>query len=147
VIAGLLHFPSHVSLESALWHHGLIPEAVREVTCVTSLRSRRFSNSLGDFSYTRVPTDSPRAGVRRITLPDRLSAYVAGPVRAIADLVYARKGVSWSAHGTGFLTDSMRMDLEDLGALVATDFDEVLGSSRDRRTRRFLAGLRKELLQ
>lgn len=51
VIAAMLHSPSHVSLESALAHHGLIPEAVYQVGSVTSSRSREFETSVGVFSF------------------------------------------------------------------------------------------------
>ena len=39
--------PSHVSLESALAHHGLIPEAVQQTSSVTAHRSRSFTTDLG----------------------------------------------------------------------------------------------------
>jgi hypothetical protein len=40
VVAALLHAPSHVSLETALSYHGLIPEAVYQTASVTVARSR-----------------------------------------------------------------------------------------------------------
>ena len=40
VVAAFLHSPSHVSLESALAHHGLIPEAVQQTSyCVARPRA------------------------------------------------------------------------------------------------------------
>ena len=66
VVAGLLHSPSHISLESALSFHTLIPEAVYEVTSVTVRRSRSFETVLGRFSFMTVPADNPRAGVHPV---------------------------------------------------------------------------------
>lgn len=147
LIAGLLHFPSHISMESALRHLGLVPEAVREIASVTTLRSRTFSTPLGIFSFTRVPASAPRAGVRPIDLGDGLSAFMATAVRAIGDLIYSRPNIRWKKNGMDFLTESLRMDVEALKVLHAADFDEVVASVRNRRTRDFLLGLQKEILR
>lgn len=51
VVAGVLHSPSHISLESALAHHGLIPEAVYQVSSVT-LGCSRGMNRTADWAIT-----------------------------------------------------------------------------------------------
>ena len=145
VVAALLHSPSHISLESALSHHALIPEAVFQVSSVTVHRSRSFQTPLGAFAFYRVPSNHPRAGVRAEKLDTDAWAFVASPLRAVADLVYLRKKVSWSRGGLGFLTDSMRIEEGDLRALPLDDFDEIHESIRNRRTQRYLMGLGKEL--
>jgi len=145
VIAALLHSPSHISLESALAHHGLIPEAVREVASVTSARSRIFTIPVGVFSFTRVPAANPRAGVRAQKLDGRSWAFIASPARAIADLIYVRREVSWERDGAAFLTDSMRIDRSDLENMSLDGMDEVSESLRDRRTAKYLRGLLLEL--
>ena len=145
VIAAILHSPSHVSLESALAHHGLIPEAVFQVSSVTSSRSRTFKTSVGVFSFVRVPAANPRAGVQALKVDDRSWAFVATPFRAIADLVYTRKDVSWEKDGLAFLTDSMRIDREDLENMALDDLNEVCESLRERRTTDYLRGLVREL--
>jgi hypothetical protein len=147
VIAAALHSPSHVSLESALWYHSLIPEAVVPVSSVTARRSRSFQTPLGVFAFYRVPADNPRAGVKAEKIDDRAWAFVASPLRAIADLIYLRKRVAWATDGLRFLTDSMRIEEEDLRRLSLKGFDEVYRSIRNRRTRTYLAGLRKEIKQ
>ena len=50
VLANLLYGPSYISLEYALQHHGLIPEAVETLTSVTTGRSRQFRTPLGAFT-------------------------------------------------------------------------------------------------
>ena len=147
VIAAALHSPSHVSLESALWYHSLIPEAVVQVSSVTAHRSRSFQTPLGVFAFYRVPADNPRAGVKAEKIDAQAWAFVASPLRAIADLIYLRKGIAWGADGLRFLTDSMRIEEEDLRRLSLNGFDEVYRSIRNRRTRAYLAGLRKEIKQ
>jgi hypothetical protein len=95
VVAGALHAPSHISLESALAHHGLIPEAVYQVSSVTVARSREFSTPLGVFSFRRVPAGEPRAGVEAVAVARNAWAFVASPLRAIADAIYLRKDITW----------------------------------------------------
>ena len=147
LVAAVLLSPSHVSLESALSYHGLIPEAVFQVASVTAHRSRVFTTPMGRFEFHRVPCNEPRAGVRAEKLDADSWAFVASPLRAIADLVYLRKSVSWNRGGLRFLTDSMRIDETDLRHLSFAGFDDIWRSFRNRRTREYLAGLRKELRQ
>jgi len=145
VVAGLLHSPSHISLESALSYYGLIPEAVHGVTSVTDRRSRTFRTPLGDFSFIRVPADEPRAGVRHINIDNQGWIFIAGPMRAIADLIYLRKGVFWKKDGLRFLTDSLRIEEDDLHKIPLDDYEEVFSSLRNKRTKTYLKGLRSEL--
>lgn len=72
-------------------------------------------------------------------------AFIASPLRAIADLVYLRPSISWAKDGLGFLTDSLRVEEEDLSRLDFSLGEEILESIRSRRVREYLQGLRKEL--
>jgi hypothetical protein len=145
VLAAVLHSPSHVSLESALSFHGLIPEAVYAVSSVTYQRSRSFKTPWGLFSFQRVPTHQPRAGVEIVRLADDAWAFVARPLRAIADLVYLRKEVCWESAGSSFLTESMRIEEDDLEEMSMDDFDAVHESLKDKRVKAYLCGLAKEI--
>ena len=145
VIAAILHSPSHVSLESALAHHGLIPEAVFQVSCVTSSRSRMFKTPVGVFSFVRVPAANPRAGVQALKVDGRSWAFFATPLRAIADLIYTRKDVRWEKDGLAFLTESMRIERDDLEGISFESLDEICESLRSRRTADYLRGLNREL--
>jgi hypothetical protein len=145
MIAGMLHAPSQISLETALSHHGLIPEAVQQVASVTSQRSRTFVTPLGRFEFVRVPCNALRAGVGVERVDRNLWAYVSSPLRAIADLVYTRREVSWKQDGLEFLVDSLRIERGDLLALSMERFDEIHDSIRNKRTRQFLQGMRREL--
>jgi hypothetical protein len=144
-VAALLCFPSHVSLESALAHHSLIPEAVYGVTSATLQRGREYHTPLGHYTFIRVPTNDPSAGVKAVRLDRQWWAFVASPLRAIADLVSARRQITWRTDGIGFLTESMRMDDEDLHNLPLDDFDEILAGFCHPRVRTYLIGLRREL--
>lgn len=145
VIAGALHAPSQVSLESALAYHRLIPEAVRQVASVTLQRSRTFDTPLGRFEFVRVPSNALRAGVRAEQVAPQSWAFVSTPLRAIADLIYLRREVRWERDGLAFLTDSMRIEVEDLQQISGELFDEVAASLRSQRVQGYLRGLRQEL--
>jgi hypothetical protein len=145
VVATLLHSPSHISLESALSYHGLIPEAVLVVTSVTVRRSNVFHTPLGSFSFQRVPASDPRAGVHAIKVDGGGWAFIASPLRAIADTVYLRREVTWENDGLRFLTSSMRIEETDLDEMSLEDFEEVYHSIRSGRTRAYLAGLKEEI--
>lgn len=144
-LASVLLSPSHISLESALWHHGLIPEGVRGVSSVTTLRSRTFETPVGEFSYQRVPVSLPRGGVRVTEVLPRLWAFIATPLRAIADLVYVRRSVTWRSAGIRFLTDSLRIEPDDLLEMPVDDAEEVLRTVTNGRTVGYIAALLKEL--
>jgi hypothetical protein len=143
-IAALLLSPSHVSLETALAHHGLIPEAVYQVASVCTQRSRSFDTPLGVFSYRCVPTRDPRAGVEAVALPAPFWAYVATPLRAIADMVYLNRAVTWEEAGPGYLLDSLRMEEQDLRELSYARCDEITEAFRSRRVKAFLQGMKME---
>ena len=142
VLAGVLHAPSHISLESALAHHGLIPEAVYQVSSVTVGRSREYTTPLGVFSFRRVPARAPRAGVEAVAVARNAWAFIASPLRAIADAVYLNKEISWKRDGLGYLTESLRIEEDDLRLLDFEAMDEIVESIRSRRVRAYLEGLK-----
>ncbi len=143
-IAAVLHSPSHISLETALAHHGLIPEAVYQVASVSIRRSRTFDTPLGLFSYHCVPCINPRAGVEVMQLDLNFWAYVATPLRAIADMVYLNRTLTWSEHGANYLLESLRIEEEDLLDISFGRCEEIMEAFRSRRVRIFLKEMRKE---
>jgi len=145
VVAAFLHSPSHVSLESALSHYGLIPEAVFGVSSVTTKRSRSFRTPLGEFTFRRVPAKNPRVGISAVDLHQSGWAFVASPLRAIADLVYLRKDVRWGRDGLEFLTRSLRIEEDDLRALPMDQVDGLMQNFTNRRVVTYLAGMKKVL--
>jgi hypothetical protein len=142
VVAAVLHSPSHISLESALAHYGLIPEAVFQVSSVTTARSREFTTPLGVFSFSRVPAQAPRAGVETVEVARNAWAFIASPLRAIADAVYLNKEITWRHNGLGYLTESLRIEEDDLRSLSFGALDEILDSIRSRRVQAYLKGLK-----
>lgn len=143
-IAALLLSPSHVSLETALAYHGLIPEAVYQVASVSTQRSRSFDTPLGVFSYHCVPTKIPGAGVEALCEPAPFWFYMATPLRAIADMVYLNRTVTWQEDGLAYLFESLRIEEQDLQELQFDRCGEIIESFRNRRVKEFLKGMQKE---
>jgi hypothetical protein len=143
-VAALLLSPSHVSLETALAYHGLIPEAVYQVASATTRRRQVFETPLGVFSYHCVPCKMPMAGVETLKLEHSFWAFVATPLRAIADLLYLNRTITWQKDGLGFLLDSLRIEEEDLQDISFQHYDAIMEAFRNRRVRHFLEQLQKE---
>jgi hypothetical protein len=115
------------------------------VTSATLQRSREYDTPLGHYTFVRIPSNDPTAGVKAVRLDRQWWGFVASPLRAIADLVCARRHINWRTDGIAFLTDSMRIDLEELRSLPPGDLDEILTSFRNPRLYAYLSGLRAEL--
>ena len=141
-LAQRIHGPSYVSLETALSRHGWIPEAVHAVTSVTLARSRTFDTPVGLFSYTRVPQRRFLAGVRRTSVDGGGSIFLATPLKALADLVYAQRR-DWRSAVP--VVESLRVEEEFLAELSSDLFDEVMSAFKPGRVSRFLVGLRRDL--
>ncbi len=144
VLPALLHSPSHISLESALAHHGFIPGAVQQVSCVTALRSRSFTTPVGVFSFYRVPARPPRVGVEAVKLDAHSWAFIATPLRALADMIYLNRDVSWSNDGPAYVLESLRIEEEDLANVSFAALPEIRESIRSRRVVEYLDQLARE---
>jgi hypothetical protein len=86
LVANVLVRGSYVSLQSALAHHGLIPEYVPVVTSVTTGRPGRRQTPLGTFDYRHIQPDR-LGGFRHERLKEGQRADVATPAKALIDLV------------------------------------------------------------
>lgn len=141
-LAQLVHGPSYISLESALAHHGWIPEAVYAVTSTSMGRSRAFETPLGLFSFTRIPQREFLAGVGRVSLDAGGSFFLASPLKALADYVHAH-ACNWRSAAP--IVGSLRVEESELSALTAASFEPLATAYNSGRVQRFLEGLRKDL--
>ena len=85
--AGRIYKPSYISLHSALAFYGLIPEAVVQITSVTSLKTAVFKNAFGEYSYKSVRDDLMCGYAPRPLADGRTTAY-ATREKALLDLLY-----------------------------------------------------------
>lgn len=113
LIANELSRPSYVSLQSALAHYGIIPEAVPQTTSVTASRPQRLETRLGRYIYRHVAPAAFFGYGRAELLPDQ-PVLVADAAKALLDLVYLTPEGDSMAH-----LRSLR--LEDLDAISASE--------------------------
>jgi hypothetical protein len=141
-LAQRIRGPSYVSLESALSHHGWIPEAVQAITSASLERSRTFETPIGLFSFTCVPQSHLYTEVSRIEEDSGGAFLLASPLKALADYVYAhrRRWVSLAP-----VLEDLRVDENAMADLKAESFDALMNHYRTDRVTRFLTGLRKDL--
>ncbi len=144
-LAALLHFPSHISVETALSYHGLIPEAVYQVASVTLKRTCQFETPTGVFTFSRVPVNSGSAGVTCVKLDPLSWAFAATPLRAIADKIYLTRGITWRKDGIDYLLDSLRIEEGDLRQVSFKLYDEIHAAFRSRRVKEYLTGMKRAL--
>jgi hypothetical protein len=141
LLANLIKPGSYLSLEMALRNVNWIPEHVFAHTSVTSGAPCEIRTEFGRFEYTYLPQKNYFAGVRQVHYGDE-THWQAKPLKALADYVY-RMGYDWDTLEP--LTESLRIEEDDLATLTAADFDEVQGNYGVHNVEHFLTGIRKEL--
>jgi predicted transcriptional regulator of viral defense system len=82
-----MYRPSYVSLHSALNFYGIIPEAVVQVTSVTTLKTISFLNAFGEYSYKSLK-ENLMFGYALKPLSDGKTLQLALPEKALLDLLY-----------------------------------------------------------
>lgn len=132
---------SYVSFESALAHHGWIPEAVFVTASVSPGRkSLSFATAdFGTFSFHPLAIKDYRflTGVGRIKM-GKLTAFVASPLRALMDLVAMRKE-RWT--GIDWLTRGLRIEEDLLLSLKHRDFAKLRPVYKHKTANAFLDAL------
>ena len=136
---------SYVSFETALAHHGWIPEAVYTTSCVSPGRKTLVfdSGKFGQFTFhpLAVYTDRLLELVQRMQIT-RQTMLVADPVRAMMDLVCLRK-TPWQ--GLGWLIEGMRIDEDHLRSIRYIDMKKLMLVYKQKRVNSFLKSLATEL--
>jgi len=136
---------SYVSFESALSHHGWIPEAVYSIASVSPESKSKAVESahFGQFIFYPLAVNEGRflelVKHKQIT---KQSMLVAEPIRALMDLVCHRKK-EWQ--GVEWLTEGLRIDSDQLKKVTGADIRTLMGTYKHKRVREFLTALSKEL--
>lgn len=132
---------SYVSLETALAHHGWIPEAVYATASIIPGRKSKAVNhpALGRFTFH--PLALHRTAflelVDRIQI-DNQTMLVARPARALMDIVCFRK-IEW--RDLSWLEQGMRIDLADLLTISKADLGTLRSVYKHKAVLDFLAQL------
>jgi predicted transcriptional regulator of viral defense system len=109
-LAELIWGPSYISFESALSHHGWIPEAVYTTSSACTKKGKNVETSIGLFSYEHIPTDAFSVGLHHHA-ETSVSFLIADPWKAIGDTIYARRK-KWP--DIGALCEDLRIEWEVL---------------------------------
>jgi predicted transcriptional regulator of viral defense system len=86
IISNKIYDPSYISLESALNHYGVIPEAVLKVIAVTTRKTNSFETDFGTFTYKSIKK-SLFWGYK-IIQSENIGIKIAEPEKAILDYLY-----------------------------------------------------------
>ena len=124
--ANIIYKPSYISLHTALSFYGIIPEAVPQITSVTTLKTLTFSNDFGEYSYKNIKPNMmfgydlrEMEGGRRIMF--------ATPEKALIDLLYL-----YPFYNTERDLEELRLDEsymeDDFNAERLTEFSDRIGS-------------------
>ncbi len=139
-LAQYIYGPSYISLESALSFHGLIPEAVYEITSTCIKRAKTFQTPLGVFSYTHLPSENFYLDVEIVT-ESNAQFFIAKPWKAICDYVFCYKK-NWK--GLAPLFESLRIDQDELPILSDIDMERLDAYYQNLRIRHFLKWVGRE---
>lgn len=85
--ANRIYRPSYISLYSALSFYGLIPEAVSQITSVSTLKTTSFENDFGSFTYKTI-SEILMYGYSPKKIDAERTFLIACPGKAIIDLLY-----------------------------------------------------------
>jgi predicted transcriptional regulator of viral defense system len=85
--ANRIYRPSYISLHTALAFFGIIPEAVVQITSVTSLKTASFQNDFGEYEYKSV-REELMFGYDIKPIDNGQSLQLARPEKALLDLLY-----------------------------------------------------------
>lgn len=85
--ANRIYRPSYISLHTALAFYGIIPEAVVQITSVTTLKTANFQNEFGEYEYKSIRAEL-MFGYDFKTIANGQSIKLARPEKALLDLLY-----------------------------------------------------------
>ncbi len=85
--ANKIYKPSYISLHTALSFYGIIPEAVVQITSVTSLKTAVFKNDFGEYSYKTLKKEF-MFGYDLKQQSENKTLNFAKPEKALLDLLY-----------------------------------------------------------
>jgi hypothetical protein len=113
LIANHLYSPSYVSMETALRHYGLIPEAVYETISITTGVARSYQTPLGLYRYIHASTPYYTIGVR-MEQETGSCHLMATPEKALCDKIIftPRLNLRYKEETRRYLEEDLRLDMD-----------------------------------
>lgn len=123
LIANHLYGPSYISLDSALFYWGLIPERVFEISSVTPKLSKRIIAQHLVYSFTHLPLAYYPLGIQSVSLTKTQTVLMASPEKALCDKVITMSGINLRSRqqALAFLIEDLRMDSDQLRELNTSE--------------------------
>lgn len=115
LIANTLYGPSYVSLDFALSYYGLIPEAVYEITSVTTGRAKTYDTPVGRFSYKQASLKIYPLGIASVSNESGHFFLMATPEKALCDKLIQTSNLRINSVKTmlDYLEQDLRLDLDE----------------------------------
>ena len=111
--ANRMYKPSYISTHTALAFYGLIPEAVVQITNVSSLKTAQFENQFGNYTYQNIQA-SLMFGFEAKPYKNGLYMLMAQPEKALLDLLYLNSYyITWQDF------EALRIDEDLLEELIS----------------------------
>lgn len=134
LIANHLLSPSYVSMQTALRHYGLIPEAVYTIQSMTFKAAKSFATPIGNFCYTHISAEAFHIGLTQIK-ENNVVYLMATPEKALCDLIANQPGVNlrYKKEALEFIGDNLRFDMERFHSLNPDTLEEYakVGKKRE----------------
>lgn len=114
-LANLIYGPSCISMEYALWYHGLIPERVETITSVTPKRDKVFSTPIGRFTYKYLASSKYPHGIEQHWVDQHHPILIASPEKALCDYIVLGSVPTFVtvSEAKDFLRQDLRIDQEN----------------------------------
>lgn len=119
LIANHLYGPSYVSLDSAMFYWGLIPERVYEITSATVKPTKKFHPQDIIYSFTHLPASYYPLGIQSLVLTEKQTVLIASQEKCLCDKVITTSGVNLRSkkQAMTFLVEDLRVEKERLREL------------------------------
>lgn len=140
-LANSLYSPSYLSLEFALSWYDLIPERVITFTSITRLKTAKFGNPLGSFSYRHLKKEL-FFGFKTMEDEHKKRILLAQPEKALLDLLYLSK--NWEPT-ENFLLEGLRLQqFNQLNRQRLAKYGKIFGTKKIKKILPLLMELTKK---
>ncbi len=119
LIANHLYGPSYVSVDSAMFQWGLIPERVYEISSTTTRLSKQFQTKVGSYKYIHLPMPYYSFGIAQLSLTEKQTVLIASPEKAVCDKIITTAGIQIRSkkQAISYLVEDLRIEKESLRKL------------------------------
>lgn len=143
LIANHIYGPSYVSMETALRYYGLIPEQVYTIRSMTTNRSKKFENTIGNFEYISVDQKYYPIGINLHTVESKYTFLIAMPEKALCDMIIAtpKLRIQSTKALREYLEEDLRFDLSALETMNIEIIRECINTGKKKETLKLLLKL------